>query len=187
VHCPQITSTFLIADDARLAAQLSCRLAKADTYLPVVRGPLLFRGDNSREAARRNNSASRAKARSMYFVGLPQESQDALLAGLRPRFRAAAQRISTAEDVQQVGGRCARRPPLIWGRDRIGIGLLKVLRTNQPITFADKALPNDSVMSQCGHLVVCEEGDDICQVIAANYAYALRSGLCLIPDPRRRA
>jgi len=182
MRCPSIASSFVIADDARLAAQLSCRLAKADTYLPVVGGPLLFRGDGGGEVARRNNSASRANAKSMLFVGLQQESQDALLAGLWPQFRAVVQRISTAEDVQQIGGRCSHRPPLVWGKDRIGVGLLMALRANRPIKFTDEPSTPGFVKSQSGHLVVCEEGDDICQVIAANYAYALRAGLCLIPE-----
>src|SRR5690348_9632372 len=117
MRCPPIASTLVIADDAKLAAQMSCRLAKADTYLPVVGGPLLIR-DIGEEVARRGNCASRAKAASIYLVGLPQQSQAALDAG--PWIKAAVQRISSAEEVQRVGGRCARRPPLAWGKDRVG-------------------------------------------------------------------
>ena len=36
--------------------------------------------------------------------------------------------------------------------------------------------------SKSGHLVVCEQGEALAEVIAANYAYALRAGLYLIPD-----
>ena len=35
--------------------------------------------------------------------------------------------------------------------------------------------------SESGHLVVCEEGNELAQVIAANYAYAIGADLCLIP------
>ena len=38
------------------------------------------------------------------------------------------------------------------------------------------------MLSESGHLVVCEDGDEHTQVIAANYAYALGAGLCLIPS-----
>jgi hypothetical protein len=64
----------------------------------------------------------------------------------------------------------------------VGIGLLKALRANRPIVFGDDRSPVDFVEPQSGHLVVCEEGDDICEVIAANYAYALRAGLWLVPE-----
>jgi hypothetical protein len=40
----------------------------------------------------------------------------------------------------------------------------------------------EAVSSKSGHLVVCEQGEPLAEVIAANYAYALRAGLCLIPE-----
>jgi hypothetical protein len=65
--------------------------------------------------------------------------------------------------------------------DRIGIGLLKALRAGSNIVFEEKYSPIDVVASKTEHLVVCEEGEDLAQIIAANYAYSLRAGLCLIP------
>jgi hypothetical protein len=38
------------------------------------------------------------------------------------------------------------------------------------------------VPTMSGHLVVCEDDDDLAQVIAANYAYAIGAGMCLIPS-----
>src|SRR5258708_9171065 len=70
----------------------------------------------------------------------------------------------------------------MWGRDRIGVGLLKALRAGQDIVFEDKPSPDDWVPSKGGHLVVCEEGEELSQIIAANYAFALDAGLFLIPE-----
>lgn len=39
----------------------------------------------------------------------------------------------------------------------------------------------ENVPPKSDHVVVCEEGEDLSQVIAANYAFALRAGLYLVP------
>ena len=97
------------------------------------------------------------------------------------------QRVSTYDDVNRIcDPKRLKKPPLTWGRDRIGIGLLKALRARSSIVFSDDPSPVEAVPSQMTHLVVCEQGDDLAQVIAANYAYALRAGLCLIPEIDRR-
>ena len=75
-----------------------------------------------------------------------------------------------------------KRPPLRWGKDRIGIGLLKALREQCSIVFTNEPSPVEGVPSKSGHLVVCERGEPLAEVIAANYAYAPRAGLWLIPD-----
>jgi len=71
------------------------------------------------------------------------------------------------------------------GRDRIGVGLLKALREKRGIVFSDDPSPDEVVPSKSGHLVVCEQGEPLAEIIAANYAYALRAGLCLIPEISR--
>jgi hypothetical protein len=73
------------------------------------------------------------------------------------------------------------KPPLQWGRDRIGIGLLKALRSRVHIEFSEHDSPRDHVVSKSDHIVVCEEGNELAQVVAANYAHSLRAGLHLIP------
>jgi len=69
-----------------------------------------------------------------------------------------------------------------WGRDRIGVGLLKALRAGRDIVFEDKPSPYEWVPSNGGHIVVCEEAEELSQVIAANYAFALDAGLFLISE-----
>jgi len=60
--------------------------------------------------------------------------------------------------------------------------LLKALRASRNIVFTDNPSPGDHANRKSAHLVVCEDGDDLAQVIAANYAFSLRADLCLIPE-----
>ncbi|MGB8291130.1 hypothetical protein ELI13_22370 [Rhizobium ruizarguesonis] len=50
------------------------------------------------------------------------------------------------------------------------------------IEFATGPSPREVVESRTGHLVVCEQGHELSEVIAANYAYALGAGLVIVPN-----
>lgn len=175
--------TLIIADDARLAAQCSCVLAKPGAYLPVIDGPRLARQDREAEVVRRNNAAARSKPKSIIFAGPSEDSHKALLTHL-PAKRVTT--VSTSGEVDSLprDGKPLKPIPLGWGRDHIGIGLFRALRARTGIVFADTLSPIDPVPSKSGHLVVCEDGNDLSQVIAANYAFALGAGLCIIPEVR---
>ncbi len=181
MKCPGLIPALVIADDARLAAQVSCFLARPGSYVPVVDGPRMTLEDHDAEVIRRNNAAARVKAHSIVFAGLSDEAATALLGHL-PLKR--VKRVRSLADVQALprGSPPPKTPPLIWGRDRIGIGLLKALRARTSIEFTEAASPIESVPPKSEHLVVCEEGEELSEVIAANYAFALRAGLCLIPE-----
>ncbi|GJD94664.1 hypothetical protein OCOJLMKI_1867 [Methylobacterium iners] len=69
---------------------------------------------------------------------------------------------------------------LRWGRDRIGLGVLLAMYTGQLIVFLDEASPVQPVASRSGHLVVCEAGEPLSEIIAANYAFSLDAGLHII-------
>lgn len=184
IACPLISPSLVIADDARLAARISCALAKPGYYLPVVEGPRMSRIDRDAEVVRRNNAAARVKPNTIFLTGLSDVSFNAITARFSRRLQSKIRRIGTSEDID---GLCANNqragPPLVWGRDRIGIGLLRALHARVSIVFEERPSPVDAVPSKDTHLVVCEEGNDLAQIIAANYAYALRAGLCLIPEP----
>jgi hypothetical protein len=95
-------------------------------------------------------------------------------------------RVDAGEDLGL--GRSDRIPALVWGRRNPGLGLLRALQSGQPIRFDDAAdCPSKAVPTVSGHLVVCEDGDDLAQVIAANYAYAIGAGMCLIPEVPKEA
>jgi hypothetical protein len=91
--------------------------------------------------------------------------------------------VSRVKRIEDVGSMVPEKThkPLLWGRDRIGIGLLRALREKRSIQFGDLPSPPEHVSPKWSHLVVCEAGEDLSEVVAANYAYAMRGGLCLIP------
>ena len=181
VKCPTLSEVLVVADDARLAAQLSCKLARSGAYLPVIDGPRLARPDHDAEVIRRSNAAARVKPSMIVFAGLSGNSCDALAQRLRSR---RIERVSTSGDLERFprDGPPLKTRPLTWGRDRIGVGLLSALRSRSTIVFTNGPSPIEHVPSKSGHLVVCEEGNDLSQVIAANYAFALGAGLCVIPE-----
>lgn len=179
-NCPPLSDFVVIADNARLAARLSSLLARPREYLPVIDGPRMQRPDREAEVIHRTNAVARSRAKRVFLAGLTDLSADALTQRL-PRGRCI--RVNAADDLDGFAAAgIAVGPPLIWGRDRIGIGLLQALRMRRSIVFEDQASPNGYIPAKRNHLVVCEEGDELAQIVAANYAYALGAGLFLIPE-----
>jgi hypothetical protein len=181
VSCPEISDVAIIADDARLAAQLSCLFAEPRKYLPILEQPRLTRADRDNEVIRCTNALARSKAKHFIFAALGDITTAALSVAV-PAQKTI--HVRTAADIPTIP-LPVRNPdvdPLEWGKDRIGIGLLKALRARRAIVFNDNPSPAESIPPKSGHLVVCEEGDDIAQVIAANYAFATGAGLHLIPE-----
>ncbi len=173
----------VIGEDARLAAQISCALAAPGSYLPVIEGPILLHPDPTEELVRRNNALGRLRPNAIFMTGLSDKPHDALMERLAGPLKARTRRISNVEDIERLTDPARfKGPPLTWGKDRIGVGLLKALRTRRSIVFSNVPSPQDAVSSLSNHLVVCEAGDLLAEVIAANYAFALRAGLCLIPQ-----
>jgi hypothetical protein len=189
MKCPPISEFFIFADDAKLAAQLSCALARPGVYLPVCDGPRLQRPDRDAEVIRRHNAAGRARTKTAFMAGVSDESFEALSLSLNRHRAVSCHRISSPDELLAVPRSSRKRDsdPLRWGQNRIGVGLLKALRASQDIVFDAKSSPNESIPSKSGHLVVCEEGEELAQVIAANYAFALGAGLSLIPEVDKEA
>lgn len=183
MRCPKVSEDFIFADNVRLAAQLSCVLAKPGIYLPVCDGPRLQRADGAYEIIRRHNAAIRAKTRTIYLAGLEDKAFDLMVASLSRRKSISCLKISSNDELAAIprAERKRKSEPLRWGRDRIGLGLLMALRAGSEIYFEDALSPDTHVPSKSGHLVVCEEGEELSQIIAANYAFALNAGLHLIP------
>jgi hypothetical protein len=187
-RCPIILPTLVIADEARLAAQISCLFASPGAYLPVIEGPKLKDSELARDVMRRNDAAARAKPGVILLAGLADASYEAISSHFAPVLKARLERVKNLSDVDRLYRQdphhqdlLFKRPPLQWGRDRIGIGLLKALRGRSRIVFSDNSSPTDNVSPTSDHVVVCEQNDGLSQVIAANYAFALGAGLHLIP------
>jgi hypothetical protein len=182
MKCPPFSDKFIFAEDAKLAAQLCCALSAPGVYLPVCDGPRMQRPDHRVEVLRCHNAAGRARAKTAFMVGLSNDASEALRRSLATNRNITCQRISSPEEIKGRGG---GRESLSWGRDRIGVGLLKALRAGLNIVFEDRPSPYEWVTSNNKHIVVCEEGEELSQVIAANYAFALDAGLFLIPEVDR--
>ena len=180
--CPPISDRFIFADDAKLAAQLSCMLSRPGFYLPVCDGPRMQRPDREFEVLRRRNAAGRARANIAYMAGLSDSAFDALSRSLNSPRNMPCFRVSSKSDIAPLAPTARDRETLIWGRDRIGVGLLKALRAGLHIVFEDRPSSREWASSKGGHIVVCEEGEELSEVIAANYAFALDAGLFLIPE-----
>jgi hypothetical protein len=181
MDCPRLLKTVVISDDEKLAAQLSCHFAKPGHYLTVLDGPRMTRPDARAEVIRRNNACARVKPSSILLAGLSQEADAALTQQLGIR---RISRVQTSADISQMfpaTRNSTRRSPLLWGRDRVGVGLLTALWAKTTIEFSDKPSPITDVPAKSGHLVVCDEEDALAQVIAANYAFSLDAGLWLSP------
>jgi hypothetical protein len=182
MKCPPISDKFIFADDAKLAAELSCTLSVPGVYLPVCDGPRMQRPDRDLEVLRRHNAMGRTPANVAFMASLPDNAFDALSRSLNSARSVPCHRVSSSSEIESTTTPYENREILIWGRDRIGVGLLKALRAGQNIRFEDRPSPYEWVPSKGGHIVVCEEGKGISQVIAANYAFALDAGLFLIPE-----
>ena len=153
MKCPPISRSLVIADDAQLAAQLSCALAAPGYYLPVIEGPRMSRMDHDAEVVRRNNAAGRIKPDAIFLTGLSDASFNALTARFAGRLRSKIQRIAKPGDITRLyDDNRPIRPPVVWGRDRIGIGLLKALRARSTIIFEDKPSPVEAISSKATHL-----------------------------------
>lgn len=175
IKCPALSTDAIISDDPELAAALSSALARRDTYLPILDGPRLTRPDRASEVARRIAPLARAGTKSTLLAGLSEDARAALIDKLPDNHA----KVVDFNDVAalSVDPKRVERPRLVWGRDRIGLGLLTALYSGQLIEFADKRSAGVAVPSKSGHLVICEAHEPLSEVIAANYAYALNAGL----------
>lgn len=178
MKCPPISKIAVITDDAELAARLSCKLSRHGYYLPILDGPRVMRPDGRGEAVRRNNAIAKANVKRVALVDLSTDQQEAMV-GLLPSW--SVLKIN-GNDLSRVLNDKPTPSRLSWGKTNIGVGLLKALRNNQLIEFANDAKVESAVLTGKNHLVVCESGIPLSEVIAANYAYALNADLVLIPQ-----
>lgn len=180
IKCPSLSRVAILADDPLIAAALSCALAQRGTYLPIIDGPRLTRIDRDAEIVRRNNALARVRPRATLLAGLSPESQAAMIAHL-PKNHAS---VVTLQDVPALAVSDAVRDaaPLVWGHDRLGLGVLTAMNDGRLLEFADVASPRAPIASRSGHLVVCEAGHALTEVIAANYAYSMGAGLHVIDE-----
>jgi hypothetical protein len=178
---PRIISKVIIGDDPLLLAQLSCICSRPRFYLPILDGPHLLLPNQQSEVVRRSNVVARLAPEQIVLAGLNDATCE-LFAGKFPSKR--THRVSSVAELRQIAPDLPRRdhlPPLNWGTEKLGLGLLRALREHRQIAF-DGAVIDEPLAGHTNHLVVCEEGEDHAQIVAANYAYSLGAGLQLVPS-----
>jgi hypothetical protein len=85
------------------------------------------------------------------MVGLSNNAVDALTTTFAAPLKAMIQRISMAEEIERFSDpERIKKPLLRWGKDCIGIGLLKALREKRSIVFTDEPSPVEAVSSKSG-------------------------------------
>src|SRR5215470_3604531 len=146
-RCPTILPVLAIADDARLAAQISCRFATPGAYFPIIDGPGPNGSGQGDDLIRKNDAALRAKPSVILLAGLSDDSCEAISRNFAPVLKARLERIKAPSDVDKLHRQDLplKHPPLRWGRDRIGVGLLKALRNRSGIAFTDNSSPTEDM------------------------------------------
>lgn len=178
LKCPNLHRTAIVTDDPYLAARFSCALARTRFYVAVLDGPRMTRHDAETEVIRRNNALARLGAKEAILAGLSDDSAAAMIARLPKKYA----RLCTADDVPTFAPReRVAREPLRWGHDAIGAGVLRALYEGRLIEFNGDLSPSSVIAGKSDHLVICEAGEPLSEVTAANYAFALGAGLCIIP------
>lgn len=178
---PRFHEVVLVGDDPHLLAELSAKLAIKRKYLAVVDGPRVQRQDAEAEVTRRNNAFARVKTEKIVMAGLPADTVDRFAGHFSRKYIFPINNLAELNP-EQLGLKVRDGEPIRWGRKNIGIGLLKALNAKTPIQFVEEQVEDKHVRPIDDHLVVCEEGDEHAQVVAANYAYSIGAGLFLIPE-----
>jgi len=146
-------------------------------------GPRLTRPDRNAETIRRIKAIARIRPKQVLFANLAADQQQALLELMPTRLRSIVRVIDTADAVSGSSDRLSDSEPLVWGSERLGVGLLTALTQKCDLRFVDGAPTTTYLRPKWEHLVVCEQDEPLSEVIAANYAYSLRAGLYLMPTP----
>lgn len=183
MRSPDLLDTAIVSDDAHLAARLCSVLAKRGHYLAVLDGPRLTRSDAEHEIVRRNNALARINPNRVIISGL-SKLQDGAMASHLPGAlicRCEASEVKTLASASMLN-----KTRISWGQKNIGAGLLRALYAGRMIEFGDDGPTDSSTSRSSNHLVVCESGSPLSEVIAANYAYALGAGLSIIPEVEKQ-
>lgn len=179
---PVLHNAIIISDDPLLAAQLSALLAQKGKYLPVIDGPRMTREDAEAEVIRRNNAVARSGARKILIAKIDNSAINMFSKMFPDEMTLKIDHLDAGlQDVLSLPTRSG--VPLRWGKVDIGIGLLKALQARVPIEFVDdpdECMTKRYVSPHGQHLVVSEDGNELSQVIAANYAYSIGAGLLLM-------
>jgi len=180
---PKLLKTLVVGDKAPLVAQISSAIAKKRSYLPVVDEPRIHRPDADNEYVRRHNAAARIQAKYIIYANV---SEGIIKAINLPEQKVI--RIGDFSDIFEYSSKLELQAEkyLDWGQDTIAIGLLTALRARKILRFVPGGPNAFEVTTKSGHLVICEDHEELATVQAANYAYSLDAGLKIIPTMNKQ-
>jgi hypothetical protein len=176
VKCPPFAETMIISDDADLASRLASLFAEPDHYLAIIEGPRLTRNDSANESIECSNAVRRVSPKRLILAGLDKEAVDAIIRNVPPALKTI---VLNADEYEKILG--PEVPRLIRRREQFGMATLEAMRKRVVLSFADDGAYSQPVSSPKGHVVACEVGHPMSEVIAASYAFALGASLTLIP------
>ncbi|MBP0482548.1 hypothetical protein [Sagittula salina] len=178
LRAPKLMNTAIISDDAYLAAQLTSAVAERFHYLSVMDGPRLTRPDGQAEIVRRNNALAGINANDVILSGLSDDQVKAM----SDKFPNGIVHLRGYADVEGLASEAVlNNECLKWGRENIGVCLLKALYEGRLIDFEDNGPTMTTTGGESKRHVVCEAGNKTSEIIAANYAYSLGASLTIIP------
>jgi hypothetical protein len=177
VKCPPFAETMIISDDADLASRLASLFAEPNHYLAIIEGPRLTRNDSADESTECSNAVRRVMPKRLILAGLAQEAVDAILERVPSETKII---VLNADDFEKIIG--PKVPRLFRLPEQFGMAALEAMRKKAVLSFANDGTCPEPVSSPKGHVVVCEVGHPMSEVIAASYAFALGASLTLIPQ-----
>ncbi|MBY0241199.1 MAG: hypothetical protein K2X55_17975 [Burkholderiaceae bacterium] len=179
---PTFNSAVLMCDCPQLAAQLSVALSERGKYLAVMDAPRLSRGDAKGEVIRRTNALAQTGSKKLIVAGVSDAVRASLKGHVPDSFIRSVADLSD-DELRAVGLRLKKGGVITANPNNLGPSLLLALREKKQLAFSEEEPELRHVPPVSTHLVVCEDKNQLSQVIAANYAFAIGAGLQLIPTP----
>lgn len=177
---PLFEKVAILGNNPNLVAELSSHFTRAGRYLPVLDRPRMGRSDSSNEIIRRHNALVLAQIRRVVLVDVPDLEAEHLS---RQWPNGTFIQVRSQEQVEAALKGWTKRPKeeLVWGRKNIGVGLLIARRSKKYLRINDGESPITTLVSNGEPLlIVCEDGDELAQVLASNLAFAMNAAFSVM-------
>lgn len=177
---PLFEKVAILGNNPNLIAEISSHFTRAGRYLPVLDRPRMGRSDSSNEIIRRHNALVLAQIRRVVLVDVPDLEAEQLS---RQWPDGTFIQVRSQEQAEAALKGWTKRPKaeLVWGRKNIGVGLLIARRSKKYLRLNDGESPTTTLVSNGEPLlIVCEDGDELAQVLASNLAFAMNAALSVM-------
>jgi hypothetical protein len=178
---PNLHRVVVISDDAELSAQVCASINKKGGYLTVLDGPRMHRQDFNNEIVRRNNVVVKLRPDYVILIGLSDSANNELVNSFKSIPTYKVSRIDEFKKLPIYKPKPADKVAFC-SRNDLGIGLFHALKTGQELQIVNETNVRPISKYSSDHLVVCEDGEHLSQVIAANYAFSIGASLHIISE-----